>query len=147
MIDINVLVEKLNESFKGRLELSENGQAVIAKREDIVEVLKTLKEKFNYIRLMDETSVDYEDRFEVVYHLMNDEIKLLEVKVKLDKNDNKIPSITSLWRYADNMEREIYDLMGIVFEGHENLKRILNPEDFEGHPLQKSFKLDIVERF
>jgi NADH-quinone oxidoreductase subunit C len=147
MIDTNVLVEKLNESFSGRLELSENGQAVIAKREDIVEVLRTLKEKFNYIRLMDETSVDYEDRFEVVYHLMNDEIKLLAVKVKLDKNDNKIPSVTPVWRYADSMEREIYDLMGIVFEGHGNLKRILNPEDFEGHPLQKSFKLDIVERF
>jgi NADH-quinone oxidoreductase subunit C len=78
---------------------------------------------------------------------MNDEIKLLALKVKLEKNDNVVPSIVSVFRYADNMEREIFDLMGITFKGHENLKRILNPEDFIGHPLQKSFKLDVVSRF
>jgi NADH-quinone oxidoreductase subunit C len=147
MIDINSLVEKLNVPFKGGVELSENGQTIIAKRENILEVIKTLKEKFNYIRLMDVTSADYEDRFEVVYHLMNDEIMLLTLKVKLEKNDNVIPSIISVFRYADNMEREIFDLMGITFKGHENLKRILNPEDFVGHPLRKSFKLDVVSRF
>ena len=96
---------------------------------------------------MDITSADYEDRFEVVYHLVNDEVRLLTVKVKLEKSDSIEPSIVSIWRYADLMEREIYDLMGITFEGHKNLKRILNCEDFVGHPLQKSFKLDVVSRF
>jgi NADH-quinone oxidoreductase subunit C len=147
MIDIASVVERLNESFEGQLELSENGQAIYANRENIVDVLKSLKEDMGYKRLADVTSADYEDRFEMVYHLVNDEIKLLEVKVKLAKDDNRIPTAASVWRYADTMEREIFDLMGIVFEGHENLKRILNTEDFEGHPLQKSFKLDVASRF
>ncbi|HYF83645.1 MAG TPA: NADH-quinone oxidoreductase subunit C [Clostridia bacterium] len=147
MIDIVSLVEKLSVTFKDRLELSETGQAIYVKRQSIIDVLKALKDEFNFIRLMDVTSADYEDRFEVVYHLMNDEVKLLAVKVKLEKSDSIIPSIVSVWRYAESMEREVYDLMGVVFEGHENLKRILNPEDFVGHPLQKSFKLDVVSRF
>ena len=147
MIDIVSLVEKLSVTFKDRLELSENGQTIYVKRESIIDVLKVLKEEFKFIRLMDVTSADYEDRFEVVYHLMNDDVKLLAVKVKLEKSDSKVPSIVSVWRYAESMEREVYDLMGVVFEGHENLKRILNPEDFVGHPLQKSFKLDVVSRF
>lgn len=147
MIDLDKLVQRLNLEIKGRVELCENGQAICADPEDIVNILKVLKGKFNYTRLMDVTSVDYEDNFEVVYHLMNDEIKLLSVKVKLEKDRNKMPSIVSLWRYAEAMEREIYDLMGIAFEGNGNLKRILTPEDFEGHPLQKSFKLDVVDRF
>lgn len=147
MIDIDTLVKKLNLELKGSIKLCENGQAICGDRENIVDILKVLKEEFNYTRLMDVTSVDYEENFEVVYHLMNDEIKLLSVKVKLEKDRNEMPSIVSLWRYAETMEREIYDLMGIVFGGNGNLKRILNPEDFEGHPLQKSFKLDVVDRF
>lgn len=147
MIDMMNLNEKLNTSFVGQVELSENAQALYVNRNSIVAVLKALKEDFDFKRLLDVTSADYEDRFEVVYHLINDEMNILAVKVKLAKDDNKIPSIESLWRYANPMEREIYDLMGIIFEGHENLKRILNTEDFEGHPLQKSFKLDIVKRF
>lgn len=144
MISLN---EKLNAPFEGKIQLSENAQALYVKRESIAAVLKTLKESFDFKRLLDVTSTDYEDRFEVVYHLIDSKMEILSVKVKLERNDNKIPSIESIWRYANGMEREIYDLMGIVFEGHENLKRILNTEDFVGHPLQKSFKLDIVKRF
>lgn len=147
MFDMEDIVEKLNGTFRGQVELSENGEAIYVKRESITAVLKALKEEIKFARLADVTSVDYEDRFEVVYHLVNDEVKLLTVKVKLDKDDCKIPSAVSVWRYADAMEREIYDLMGIIFEGHGNLKRIFNPEDFEGHPLRKSFKLDIANRF
>lgn len=147
MIDISSLVEKLSTSFKDQLELSETGQAIYVKRESIIDVLRALKEEFKFIRLMDITSADYEDRYEMVYHLMNDKVEMLAVKVKLEKSDSKILSIASIWRYANPMEREVYDLMGIVFEGHENLKRILNTEDFVGHPLQKSFKLDVVSRF
>lgn len=147
MIDIESIAEKLKVSFKGQAELSEIRQSIYAKRESIIAVLKALKEEFKFIWLADVTSADYEDRFEMVYHLVNDEMMLLAVKVKLEKSDIIMPSIASVWKYAYSMEREVYDLMGIVFEGHENLKRILNPEDFEGHPLQKSFKFDVVSRF
>ena len=147
MFDITNLFEKLNNHFEGQLELSEGGQAIYAKKQHVVQLLKLLKEKFNYTRLIDITSVDYEDCYEVVYHLINNEMQLLAIKVKLQKDDNIIPSIVSIWKAADPQEREVYDLMGIVFEGHENLTRILCPDDFVGHALLKSFKLDKVSRF
>jgi NADH-quinone oxidoreductase subunit C len=147
MVDINNLLEKLNKHFDGRLELSENGQVIFAGREDIVDVLKLLKEDLGFGRLADITSADYEDRYEVIYHLMNEKAELLPLKVKLQKDDMEIPTITSVWKGADPQEREIYDLMGIIFKGHGNLTRILCVDDFVGHPLQKSFKLDKVSRF
>jgi NADH-quinone oxidoreductase subunit C len=145
MIDTEKIFKQLKAVFFDQIELTEN--AIYVKRESIPAVLKALKESFGYTRLADVTSADYEDRYEIVYHLSNDEALLLAIKVKLDKTDCKLPTVTFLWRYANQMEREIYDLMGIIFEGHSNLKRILNPDDFEGHPLRKSFKLDIAERF
>lgn len=147
MFNITSLFEKLNVRFNGQVELPEGGQAIYAKREIIVEVLKMLKEETDFYRLADITSVDYEDRYEVLYHLLDNQANLLAIKVKLDKNDNVIPSIVSVWKAADPQEREVYDLMGIIFEGHGNLTRILCPDDFVGHPLQKSFKLDKVSRF
>ncbi len=147
MFDITNLLEKLNSNFEGQLELSENCQAIYAKRHHIVKLLQMLKDKYNYTRLVDITSADYEDRYEVVYHLTDNKTELLAIKVKLEKDDNVIPSIVSIWKAADPQEREIYDLMGIVFEGHGNLTRILCPDDFEGHALQKSYKLDRVSRF
>jgi NADH-quinone oxidoreductase subunit C len=147
MFDITNLLEKLNGNFEGQLELSENGQAIYAKRLHIVQLLQTLKEKYNYIRLVDITSADYEDRYELVYHLTDNKAGLLAIKVKLPKDDSVIPSIVSIWEAANTQEREIYDLMGIVFEGHGNLTRILCPDDFVGHALQKSYKLEKVSRF
>lgn len=147
MFNITSLFEKLNSRLKEKAELPEGGQAIYVKRESIIELLKTIKEETNFKRLADITSVDYEDRYEVVYHLLDDEANLLKIVVKLEKNDMVIPSIVGLWKAADSQEREVYDLMGIVFEGHGNLTRILCPDDFVGHPLQKSFKLDKVSRF
>jgi NADH-quinone oxidoreductase subunit C len=147
MIDINNLLEKLNKHFNGQLELSDNGQVIFAKRENIIEVMKLLKDDLGFKRLVDITSADYEDRYEVIYHLTNECAELQAIKVKLQKDDMEIPSITSVWKAADPQEREIYDLMGITFKGHGNLTRILCIDDFVGHPLQKSFKLDKVSRF
>lgn len=150
MIDITNIFQKLNITLKEQLSLSENGQAIYVKKEQLVELMKILKEEFKYWMLADITSADYETNYEVVYHLLNDSAQLLCIKVKLEKGDNiisSVPSITSIWKSADAQEREIFDLMGIFFEGHGNLKRILCPEDFVGHPLQKSFKLKTVSRF
>jgi NADH-quinone oxidoreductase subunit C len=147
MVDILILVEKLKSNFQDDLELSENGQAICIKRENIIGLIKLLKEQYDFWMLADITAADYEDRYEVVYHLVDRTANLLAVKVKLVKNDAIVPSIASIWKAADPQEREVFDLMGIIFEGHGNLQRILCPEDFEGHPLQKSFKLDVVERF
>lgn len=150
MANIADLMEKLNIPMKGQLTSSENGQAIFVKKEQLVDLMKILKEDFKYWLLTDITSADYSEYYEVVYHLMGDAAELLCIKVKLEKADNdepSVPSIVSIWKAADAQEREIFDLMGITFEGHGNLKRILCPDDFVGHPLRKSFKLDPVSRF
>lgn len=94
--------------------------------------------------ITDVCSVDYPDapeRFEVVYHFLSlPHRHRLRVKARLPEDQPSLPSLTGIWRGAEFMEREVYDLMGIVFEGHPDLRRILMPEDFdEGYPLRKDF--------
>ena len=85
------------------------------------------------------TGVDYYDYFEVVYHLASiTHNHSLVLKARCFGRENPIvPSVTSLWRGADLQEREVYDLMGIAFAGHPNLKRVLLWDSFEGHPLRR----------
>jgi NADH-quinone oxidoreductase subunit C len=94
---------------------------------------------FDYLTLI--TAVDYLDCFEVVYNLTS--IKhnhSLVLKVRCYSRDNPtLPSVVGLWRTADFQEREVYDLMGISFEGHPNLRRIVLWEGFKGYPLRKDF--------
>jgi NADH-quinone oxidoreductase subunit C len=94
---------------------------------------------FDYLTSI--TAVDYPDYFEVVYQLTSLQHKhSLVVKTRCYGRDNPtLPSVVSLWRGADFQEREIYDLMGISFDGHPNLKRIFLWEGFQGHPLRKDY--------
>ncbi len=94
---------------------------------------------FNFLNSI--SAVDYINHFEVVYHLtsMNKHHTAI-VKTRLDGRDELIlPSVYHLWRGADFQEREIWDLMGISFSGHPNLKRIMLWEGFDGHPLRKDY--------
>ena len=95
---------------------------------------------FNYLNLV--TGVDYVDHFEVVYHLTSLTHNRSAV-VKLRCGDGRVepvvPSVHSIWRGADLQEREVYDLMGITFEGHPNHKRIMLWDGFPGHPLRKDY--------
>jgi NADH-quinone oxidoreductase subunit C len=90
------------------------------------------------------TAVDQPERFEVVYHLWSIKDRTTEpfvLKVYIgDKENPAVPSVTPIWRGANYQEREAYDLMGIRFEGHPNLKRIVLWEGFPGHPLRKDFE-------
>ena len=94
---------------------------------------------FNYLNYV--TAIDYYDHFEVVYMLSSLEHNhSLVMKTRCyDRQHPVLPSVVSLWQGADFQEREIYDLMGISFEGHPNMKRIFLWEGFEGHPLRKDF--------
>ncbi len=93
------------------------------------------------------SAVDYIDHFTVVYHLNSLpyrhtlvlKVELLAANRSLDELP-EIPSVTSVWRTADWHEREAFDLMGIYFDGHPDLRRILMPDDWEGHPLRKDYK-------
>jgi NADH-quinone oxidoreductase subunit C len=87
------------------------------------------------------TAVDYYDYFEIIYQLTslnNNHGFLLKTRCH-DRDKPVVPSVVGLWRGADFQEREIYDLMGIRFEGHPNLKRIVMWDGFDGHPLRKDY--------
>ena len=88
------------------------------------------------------TGVDYPEqkRIEVVYHLFSSQHRHeLLLKVRVPRDDPRVESVTSIWRGADWHEREAYDLLGIVFEGHPNLRRIMMTDDWVGHPLRKDY--------
>jgi NADH-quinone oxidoreductase subunit C len=97
----------------------------------------------NFKYLSDVTAVDLypnEPRFEVVYHLLSlDTFRRLRLKVRLSGDDPRVDSVVPVWPGANAFERETFDLLGIRFEGHPNLSRILLPEDWEGHPLRKDY--------
>jgi len=117
--------------------------AVIVKGESLLEVARFLKEnpafKMDYLSFV--TAVDSIDYFEVVYRL--DSIELnhgIVLKARCHERDNPtLPSVYELWQGADFQEREVYDLMGVSFTGHPNLKRLFLWHGFEGHPLRKDF--------
>ncbi|MFY9908037.1 MAG: NADH-quinone oxidoreductase subunit C [Terriglobales bacterium] len=99
---------------------------------------------FNYF--CDLTAVDWypsEPRFEVVYHLLSIAKKeRVRLKVRLDGSSAAIESVTSIWPSANFYEREVFDLFGVRFTGHPNLKRIMMPDDWEGHPLRKDYPVE-----
>ena len=130
-------------------------ETVVIRPNALLAVAKFLKETpdldFNF--LMDLTAVDYlffagghiqkEFRFEVVYHFFslkhNNRIRL---KVPLDEKNPEVDTLNGLWASANWYEREVWDMYGIRFKGHPNLKRILMYEEFEGHALRKDYQFD-----
>ncbi len=106
------------------------------------DVLKTLRGK-GYGFLASVHGVDHypeEPRLGVVYELIDMErVDRLTVKLRVPTEDPKVESVTGDWPTADHQEREVYDMFGVVFEGHPDLRRILMPEDYEGHPQRRDF--------
>ena len=93
--------------------------------------------------LADVTALDLypqEPRFEVVYHLLSiEKTQRLRLKVRVSGDDPRIPTVVPIWPSANAFEREVFDLFGIIFDGHPFLERLLLPEDWEGHPLRKDY--------
>jgi NADH-quinone oxidoreductase subunit C len=116
---------------------------VMVHRYTILDVIRFLRDE-GFISIVDICGVDYPERaerFEVVYHLL-DPRKNLRIRVKLATDDvEPVPSITDIFPGADWYEREAYDLYGILFTGHPDLRRILTDYGFDGHPLRKDFPL------
>ncbi|QDZ02872.1 NADH-quinone oxidoreductase subunit C [Nitratireductor mangrovi] len=143
------LAAYVSERLDGRIE-----EAVVAFGEltltvapgDLLEVLSFLKRdvQCQFVSLIDISGVDYpsrENRFDVVYHLLSPRQNLrLRIRVMTDE-ETAVPSATPVFPGADWFEREAYDLYGILFSGHPDLRRILTDYGFEGHPLRKDFPL------
>jgi NADH-quinone oxidoreductase subunit C len=114
--------------------------------EDIVSLMRFLRDdkRMQFISFIDVCGVDYpgnEKRFEVVYHLLSPK-QNARIRVKLATDDKTpVPSITGVFPGADWFEREAYDMYGILFTGHPDLRRILTDYGFDGHPLRKDFPL------
>src|SRR3954452_21249647 len=105
-----------------------------------------LVQKAGYNFLEDVTCVDYypaEPRFQVIYHILSHSLKArVRLAVPVESIDPEIDSITPVWPSADFYEREIFDLFGIRFGGHPNLRRIMMPDEWKGHPLRKDYPVE-----
>jgi NADH-quinone oxidoreductase subunit C len=118
--------------------------SLTVRRESVLDVCRTLRDRFEYQQLMEIAGVDYPqraERFEVVYHLLSlTRNHRIRVRVSTDE-DMPVPSVTSLWPVAGWLEREVFDLYGVIFEGNPDLRRILTDYGFSGFPFRKDFPL------
>jgi NADH-quinone oxidoreductase subunit C len=123
---------------------------IIVKKEKIVEISTFLRDELGYNFLADLCGVDYlgtSPRFMVVYNLYNITLKdRLRIKVPVEESDAKVDTVSVVWGTANWHERECWDLMGISFNNHPDLRRILMPADWEGHPLRKDYPLQGPDR-
>ena len=136
------IAAKLGKKFAGGI-LEVGQDSLVLKAELLLDIASFLKTTpgldLDYLATI--TGVDYRSYFEVVYHLVSLEHNhSLVIKVRCyERNEPAVPSVVSLWQGANFQEREIFDLMGIRFNGHPNMKRIFLWEGFEGHTLRKDY--------
>ena len=143
------VLEKLKQTFPEKIKeisVQFGDESILIDRDSLLDIVQFLRnEPHVYSILLDLTCVDYkgqEPRFEMVYHLYSLSNKQrLRIKARLAEKDLWIDSLTSLWKNANWLEREIYDMFGVHFKGHPDLRRIFMYEGFEGYPLRKDYPL------
>ena len=142
------VVEALKEQFGEDVldvEVYAGEHTLLLSKAVIVEAGRFLKSELGFVYLADLGGLDRfteEDRYEVFYNLVNfKDRKRLRLKVRVDEDEMTVPSVVDVWRAANWNEREAYDMLGIRFEGHPDLRRMYMPEDFEYYPLRKEFPL------
>jgi NADH:ubiquinone oxidoreductase subunit D/NADH:ubiquinone oxidoreductase subunit C len=145
MASVPQLVNSLSARFAGAVSEGEDGSLVV-ERDRLLDVARALKEDHGLDYLCNLSSVDWPDRFDVVYHIASSAGGTpITVHVAADKSEPVVPSLFSVYPGADFQEREVYDLMGIKFTGHPNLRRILLWDGFAGHPLRKDWQEPFYE--
>ncbi len=146
-----MLFDQLKERFGADIVAAESArdeETIVIARERALDLMRALRdeEAFAFDFLADLTAVDWParaPRFDVVYHLHS--IKLghrLRVKVATGEPNPSVSSVAELWKSANWLERECYDMFGILFDGHPDLRRILMYDSFEGHPLRKDYPVN-----
>jgi len=143
------VIGDLEKRFPGEIvEASRDGEdlVLVIRPEALLRIMVSLKEHpYSYKLLLDLTCVDFRTdagSFEMVYHLYSlDAGRRVRVKVRLPADAPLMDSLASLWRNANWLEREVYDMFGVVFRGHPDLKRILMYDGFKGFPLRKDYPL------
>ena len=152
-MDATALAEKLGEALPGmRIETAPSVDAhptLYVEPGDLMAALQALRDRpaLRFEFLAELTAVDYwprEPRFELVYILVSIEHRLrVRLKVRLPASDPHVETASRLWPAANWLEREVWDLMGIAFDGHPDPRRLLMPEDWEGFPLRKDYPVQI----
>jgi NADH-quinone oxidoreductase subunit C len=154
MAENNRAVLKLKDKFAASIisVVEFRGEVTVTVAKDmIIEILSFLKQSLQYNLLTDLTAVDYlgknEERFMMVYQLYSIPNKdRLRIKTSVSEMDCRIPTATQVWKTANWLEREVFDLFGIAFDKHPDLRRILMTEDWVGHPLRKDYPLQGPDR-
>ena len=143
------LKQEIESHAPGTTVFVEGGNLVVPK-ESWYEVARFLKESLScqFDFLSSVTGTDFKDYLEVAYHLYSIEKKEgpLSIKVRTDREKSSVPSVVSIWRSAEFQEREAYDLLGIHFEGHPDLRRILMWDGFQHYPLRKDYVQEDQDR-
>jgi len=143
---LNLIKSKIN-SFEAEFDDVNGTPRILAHKDSVVEVCEILKEdsELSFDLLVDAVGVDRNtkiERFEVIYNLYSVKFKdRLFVRVKLDSKIPEMHTLSVVWKSANWYEREVYDMFGIYFENHPDLRRIYMPEEYEYFPLRKDFPL------
>ena len=143
------VVQDLKEKFAGKIKevYAQFGDDIVNfEKDSLLDIVGFLKaEPYGFEMLLDLTCVDYVDepeRFEMVYHLFSLSNNLrLRIKTRLPGKDPSVDSLAAIWKNANWLEREVYDMFGVRFNGHPYLKRLFMYDGFEGHPLRKDYPL------
>jgi NADH-quinone oxidoreductase subunit C len=143
-----MILDKVNERFGADVIASGTAHGdewIVVDRERALDILRALRDEpdFQFNFISDLTAVDWDTRmprFDVVYNLNSlTKRHRLRVKVGVDGKEPWVHSLSGIWKAADWLEREVFDMFGIVFKGHPDLRRILLYDSFEGHPLRKDY--------
>lgn len=147
MREASTILKALGRAAAGEGELA---REIAVTGGELVQAMSALKRLGDFI-LLDIDAVDRLDGFHIAYRLLDrggeGRVGLFTVRVVVGKAEPSLPSIVGVWMAADVLEREVWDLMGVGFEGRTGLKRILCKDDFEGHPLRKDFVVRTTPRF
>ena len=139
---IALLSSRLKSALLSTAEMKNDDTLVVVDPKELVSVVGTLKNDpaLGFTTLMNHLGVDYRDKMAAIYNLWSPVLrKKITVKVYLDHDKPEVPSLERAFHGINWYERETYDLLGIRFTGHSNLKRLLLPDDWDGHPLRKDY--------
>lgn len=145
-MDAKQIIEVLNQQYSDAIlevQMETYQPWVKVAPEKLVEVSRFLKDEptlaFDFLRMI--AAIDYKEEFELVYILFSyTHLHEIKMKVRLPKESPVVSTVEMVWPAANWHEREAYDLLGIRFDGHSDLRRLLLPDDWEGHPLRKDYK-------
>ena len=144
------IIKALQKQFDSSIEEFRDEVHVFVTTEQIVDALTLLRDKYEFELLSALTAVDYfpqqSPRFHVIYQLSSLAKNLtVQIRVPVNGDQPKVPTVTRVYAVANWREREVLDMFGIEFDGHPDPRRILNPDDMDGHPLRKDFPLGYEE--